>query len=196
MGLDEMKKLFAVMTMVVGVIFAQGSVAQDNQKLTPAEQAMNQATIETAQHLAAYGDAHDDALALLVAARMLTSVPGRVLAQGEEGDKGNMVDISGMLDRAGELAKGDQYVTDQIGKVREAADESSRAICYWQYYCSYGWCQYLLGLLLIAAPGNTRHGKTPRPAAGFFRFGAQVAEGREPMRRRRVPARMASPFTL
>ncbi len=137
-----MKKFIVAVAMVVGVIFTQASVAQEGQQLSPAEQAENQAIIETARNLASYAEARGDALALVVAARMLTEVPGRVLAEGEQGDSGAMIDITGMLDRAEQLANGDEFITAQIAEVRQAAEEASRAICYWEYYCAYGWCQY------------------------------------------------------
>ncbi len=137
-----MKKFFVAFVVLAGVTLTQASVAQEGQQLSPAEQAQNQGIIETAQNLASYAEAQGDALALVVAARMLTQVPGRVLVRGEQGKDGATVDVNGMLDRAAELAKGDAYITTKIEEVRKAADEASRGICYWAYYCSYGWCQY------------------------------------------------------
>ncbi len=139
-----MKKFLTVAAVVAFTALTAGaSVAQDPQKdLAPAQQAEGQLTLETARNLVSYGETKNDALALVTAAKMMASVPGRVLADGQKGSAGSNFDIEAVLKKAEDLAQGDEMITKVAADVRTAAAANSKAVCYWEYYCSGGWCQY------------------------------------------------------
>ncbi|MCO5071984.1 MAG: hypothetical protein M9944_12340 [Rhizobiaceae bacterium] len=143
-----MKKL-AIAAFLVSTSLTMGaSVAQEaKQDLTPAQQTENRMILETARNLVSYGEAKSDPLALVTAAKMMASVPGRVLAddaKGEAGaDKAPAFDIEGVLKKAEDIAQGDELITKVAGDVRTMAEANSKAVCYWEYYCYYnGWCEY------------------------------------------------------
>ncbi|MBN9073349.1 MAG: hypothetical protein J0H34_17505 [Rhizobiales bacterium] len=134
--------LFAASSLTAGATFAQ-----DKQDLTAAQQTENRIILETARNLVGYGEAKSDPLALVTAAKMVASVPGKVLAdqaKGEEGaDKAAAFDIEGVLKKAEDLSQGDELIKKVAADVRAAAAANSKAVCYWQYYCYYnGWCEY------------------------------------------------------
>jgi hypothetical protein len=142
-----MKKLLMASVFVVAGLSAGATVAQEKQDLTPAQQTESRLVLETARNLVSYGETKGDALALVTAAKMMASVPGRVLADGQTGeggaDKSAAFDIEGVLKKAEDLAQGDELITKVAGQVRETAAANSKAVCYWQYYCYYnGWCEY------------------------------------------------------
>ena len=142
-----MKKLLLATAFVAASLTAGAAIAQEKQDLTPAQQAEGRLVLETARNLVSYGEAKGDALALVTAAKMMASVPGRVLADGQTGDAGAdksaAFDIEAVLKKAEDLAQGDELITKVAGQVREAAAANSKAVCYWQYYCYYnGWCEY------------------------------------------------------
>ncbi len=137
-----MRKFVIASALAVGTLFAHASMAQEGEQLSPAEQAEGQAILETARNLANYGEARSDALALVMAAKMMTDVPGRVLAEGEEGTDGANFDVEGLLTKAAELDPDNAVITELSAEIRTAAEEASRAVCYWEYYCYGGWCQY------------------------------------------------------
>jgi hypothetical protein len=142
-----MKKLLLATALVAASLTAGAASAQEKQDLTPAQQAESRLILETARNLVSYGEARGDALALVTAAKMMASVPGRVLADGQTGEAGAdnsaAFDIEGVLKKAEDLAQGDELITRVAGQVREAAAANSKAVCYWQYYCYYnGWCEY------------------------------------------------------
>lgn len=142
-----MKKLIIAATFAVASLTAGASVAQEKQDLTPAQQAEGRLVLETARNLASYGETKGDALALVTAAKMMASVPGKVLADGQKGEAGAdasaAFDIEAVLKKAEDLAQGDELITKVAGEVREAAAANSKAVCYWEYYCYYnGWCEY------------------------------------------------------
>lgn len=123
------------------------SFAQEKQTLGTAQQAEGRLILETARNLVSYGETKGDALALVTAAKMMASVPGKVLADGQTGeggaDKSTGFDIEAVLKKAEDLAQGDELITKVAGQVRETAAANSKAVCYWQYYCYYnGWCEY------------------------------------------------------
>lgn len=143
-----MKKLIIAAAFVAASITAGASMAQDKQDLTPAQQAESRLILETARNLVSYGEAKNDALALVTAAKMVASVPGRVLADGQDGsagaDKSTNFDVEGVLKKAEDLAQGDELITKVAADVRAAAAANSKAVCYWEYYCYYnGWCEYV-----------------------------------------------------
>ena len=132
--------LFVATSMTAGASLAQDGAKQD---LTVAQQAEARLTLETARNLVSYGETKGDALALVTAAKMMASVPGRVLADDQKGAQGTSFDIEGVLKKAEDLAQGDELITKVAGQVRETAAANSKAICYWEYYCYYnGWCEY------------------------------------------------------
>lgn len=142
-----MKKLAIAAFFVATSLTAGATIAQEKQDLTPAQQTEGRLVLETARNLVSYGEAKSDALALVTAAKMMASVPGKVLAddaKGEAGaDKAAAFDIEGVLKKAEELAQGDELITKVAGEVRTAAAANSKAVCYWEYYCYYnGWCEY------------------------------------------------------
>lgn len=140
-----MRKLLMASALIIGGLVANASIAQDNQEaqqLSAAEQAEAQFVLETARNLANYGENREDALALVMAAKMIVDVPGRVLADGEEGQQGASFDVGALLDKAAALAPDNQMIAELSGEIRDAAEASSRAYCYWQWYCYAGWCQY------------------------------------------------------
>ncbi len=136
--------LFAATSLTAGASIAQDAAKQD---LTPAQQTENRLILETARNLVSYGEAKSDALALVTAAKMMASVPGKVLAddaKGEAGaDKAAAFDIEGVLKKAEDLAQGDELIAKVAADTRAAAAANSKAVCYWEYYCYYnGWCEY------------------------------------------------------
>lgn len=142
-----MKKLAIAALFVATSLTAGATIAQEKQDLTPAQQTENRLNLEIARNLVSYGEAKSDALALVTAAKIMASVPGKVLAddaKGEAGaDKAAAFDIEGVLKKAEDLAQGDELITKVAGEVRTAAAANSKAICYWEYYCYYnGWCEY------------------------------------------------------
>jgi hypothetical protein len=142
-----MKKLLIAAVFVAAGLTAGASVAQDKQTLSTAQQAEGRLILETARNLVSYGETKGDALALVTAAKMMASVPGKVLADGQTGeggaDKSAPFDIEGVLKKAEDLSQGDELITKVAGQVRETAAANSKAVCYWQYYCYYnGWCEY------------------------------------------------------
>lgn len=142
-----MKKLLMATAFVAAGLTAGASVAQEKADLTAAQQAEGRLVLETARNLASYGETKGDALALVTAAKMMASVPGRVLADGTKGEAGAdgaaNFDIEGVLKKAEDLAQGDALITKVAGDVRTMAEANSKAVCYWEYYCYYnGWCEY------------------------------------------------------
>ena len=74
---------------------------------------------------------------------MVAGVPGRVLADGQEGTKGANFDVEAVLKKTEDLAQGDELITKVAADVRKAAEANSKAVCYWQYYCYWnGYCEY------------------------------------------------------
>ena len=145
-GKTDMKKLAIAALIVATSLSPGGAFAQQKGDLSPAQQAEGQLTLETARNLASYGEMKSDPLALVTAAKMLASVPGRVLADGQEGsagaDKASGYDVEALLKKAEDLSQGDALIAKVAGDVRTAAAANSKAVCYWEYYCSGGWCQY------------------------------------------------------
>ena len=137
-----MKKLLIASVVAVGALTATMTVAQET-NLTPAQQAEGRITLETARNLISYGQTKKDGLALVTAAKMMAGVPGRVLADGQDGNGGPNFDLETILKQAEQLSEGDENIKAIANKVREMAAEDDRAVCYWQYYCYWnGWCEY------------------------------------------------------
>ena len=142
-----MKKLIIAAALLAASLTAGATVAQEKQDLTQAQQAEGRLILETARNLVSYGETKGDALALVTAAKMMSGVPGRVLADDQKGeggpDKASNFDVEGVLKKAEDLAQGDPLITKVAADVRAAVTANSKAICYWEYYCYYnGWCEY------------------------------------------------------
>ncbi len=139
-----MKKLLLAGLLAATSLTAGASLAEDKKPdISAAQQAEGRQILQTARALESYGEAKGDALALVTAAKMVASVPGRVLADGQQGDKGASFDIETVLKKAEGLAQGDELITKVAGDVRTMAKANSKAVCYWQYYCYWnGYCEY------------------------------------------------------
>jgi hypothetical protein len=140
-----MRKLIVAVALLATALAAGATTAQEKQALSSAEQAEARMVLETARTLVNYGEAKDDPLALVTAANMIASVPGRVLADGQDGSAGNAAgfDVEAVLKKAEELAQGNEAVAKIAADVRQRAATQSKAICYWRYYCYWnGWCEY------------------------------------------------------
>jgi len=142
-----MKKMILAAIFVATSMTAGASLAEDKPALTPAQETEGRLILETARNLVSYGETKQDALALVTAAKMMASVPGRVLADDSKGEGGadgaKNFDIEGVLKKAEELAAGDALITKVAADVRTAAEANSKAVCYWEYYCYWnGWCEY------------------------------------------------------
>ena len=84
-----MRKMFLALFFLATSLTAGASLAQDKPAdLTPAQQAEARLTLETARNLISYGETKNDALALVVGAKLLASAPGRVLADDQKGAGG------------------------------------------------------------------------------------------------------------
>ncbi|WP_256752456.1 hypothetical protein [Mesorhizobium sp. Mes31] len=138
------KKLLLAGLLAATSLTAGASLAEDKKPdISAAQQAEGRQILETARALESYGEAKGDPLALVTAAKMVASVPGRVLADGQQGDKGANFDIEAVLKKAEGLAQGDELITKVAGDVRTLAQANSKAVCYWQYYCYWnGYCEY------------------------------------------------------
>lgn len=138
-----MKRLLIAAVIALGALSVNVSVAQEGQQLSPEEQAEGRLVLETARNLLSYGQTKEDALALVTAAKMMAGVPGRVLADGEDGEDGANFDLETVLTQAEDLSQGNEHIAAIAEEVRAQADEDSRALCYWEYYCYWnGWCEY------------------------------------------------------
>jgi hypothetical protein len=142
-----MKKLIIAAAFVAASLTGGATWAQEKQDLTPAQQAEGRQILATARALESYGEAKNDALALVTAAKMVASVPGRVLADGQDGsagaDKSQNFDIEAVLKKAEDLAQGDELITKVAAQVRETAKANAKYVCYWAYDCYWnGYCEY------------------------------------------------------
>ena len=139
----KMKQLVVAAVLAAASLTAGATFAENRKDLTPAEQAESRAILETARALANYGEAKGDPLALVTAANMMAGVPGRVLADGQEGSAAKPFDYEAILKKAEELSQGDPLIKRVAEQVRERAAANAKAICYWRYYCYWnGWCEY------------------------------------------------------
>lgn len=140
-----MKTLIIAAFLLAAGLTAGATTAAERQDLTPAEQAEGRAVLGLARGLVSYGEAKGDPLALISAANMMASVPGRVLADGQDGSAGAAAgfDLEAVLKKAEALSQGDPLIAKVAAEVRERAAANSKAICYWRYYCYWnGWCEY------------------------------------------------------
>jgi hypothetical protein len=123
------------------------TLAGDRQDLTQAQQIEGTKILDIARTLVAYGEAKNDPLALVTAAKMVASVPGRVLAVGQDGSAGPDMsvdfDVETVLKKAEDLAQGDALIATVAAQVRDTAAADSKSACYWAWQCYWtGWCEY------------------------------------------------------
>ena len=150
-----MQNVFVAAVFVAMSLIGSTVAAQERRELSPAQQAEGRLMLQTARNLISLGEAKGDPLALVTAAKLMASVPGRVLADGQSSERGIAgpvtFDIDGLLSKAEDLAPGDELISRAVTDVREEADAKSRAaeaaelnaMCYWEYYCYYNsWCEY------------------------------------------------------
>jgi hypothetical protein len=140
-----MRRLIVAVALLAAALSTGATTAQENADLTSAEQAEARMVLETARTLVSYGEAKGDPLALVTAANMIAGVPGRVLADGQDGSAGNSAgfDVEAVLKKAEELGQGNEIIARIAADVRQRAAAQSKAICYWRYYCYWnGWCEY------------------------------------------------------
>ncbi|MBX3577552.1 MAG: hypothetical protein KF723_10090 [Rhizobiaceae bacterium] len=144
-----MKKILIAAMFAAASLTAGASIAQDGAKASTGQQAEGRIILETARNLIAFGEAKGDALALVTAAKLMTSVEARVLADGTTGeggpDKAQDFDIEGVLKKAEELSGGDELIAKVAADVRTAAEANSKAVCWWELECYWnGYCEYVL----------------------------------------------------
>ena len=140
-----MRKLIVAVALLAAALSVGATTAEEKADLTQAEQAEARMVLETARTLVNYGEAKGDPLALVTAANMIAGVPGRVLADGQDGSAGNAAsfDIEAVLKKAEEIGQGNEVIAKIAADVRQRAAAQSKAICYWRYYCYWnGWCEY------------------------------------------------------
>jgi hypothetical protein len=131
-----MKKLLVAAFLATTSLTAGATLAADKPQVSPAEQAEARSILEMARGLVNYGETKNDPLALVTAAKMYTSVPGRVLADGEKGTSGKEFDVEAVLKKAEELAQGDELITKVAKDVRAAAEAQSKAVCWYELWCN------------------------------------------------------------
>jgi hypothetical protein len=110
------------------------------QQLSPDEQAAARTKVQTAVALAEIAEAEGDADALLVAARMLSSI-GPVAKKGEAlGDKPTLYSHQEMASTAKQMGA-DATKADAVATMSTA--ETEPTYCYWYYNCdSWNNCQW------------------------------------------------------
>ncbi len=96
----------------------------------------------------AFGQEHQDPLALLTAVRMLNDLGAHVAMPGAQSEPTGeqaqqMFDQVALLEEAEGYAAGDAELVAMIDAEMDNI-ESSRWVCYWEVYCdAYGWCEYV-----------------------------------------------------
>ena len=140
-------RMALVLGMALAALQPAHTWAQEGRELSAARQAEGRHVLATARGLISYGEARGDAMALVVAARMIESVPGRVLADGQTGEAGagstTDYDIEAVLRKAEALSRGDASIAKAIAELRATATADEETSCYWEYYCYYnGECEY------------------------------------------------------
>lgn len=135
-----MKLHYAAFVLAASLALGGAAMAQDKaaEQAKPEEQAEQRITLETATSLINYGKAKSDPLALLAGARMMASVPAKVMDA-----EGKAMDVGAVLDDAVKLSGDNEHVAALAADVRDDLDTSDRGMCYWQYQCYWnGYCQY------------------------------------------------------
>ena len=129
---------YRVAAFVVGCVLAMGSV-HAAEPLPPADEDRK---VALASQLVEYGMDSRDALALVVAARMLRSFSARVLLKNETGRKGKVLDPDALLNRAREFARGK---TDLVAVIDGAeSEEGDDKVLYFES-CQYEWYVSFVG---------------------------------------------------
>lgn len=133
-----MRHLLLAAALAVGTLStAPAALAQQPMALA-AGQTEQRITLETATDLLAYGRAKGDALAILAAVRMMTTVETQIL-----GADGQPLDLGAVLDEAAAIAGEDANLLAMIDELRPAAEAQYRGGCVWAWQCYWnGWCEY------------------------------------------------------
>ncbi|MCL4187497.1 MAG: hypothetical protein KJZ85_07800 [Rhodobacteraceae bacterium] len=135
-----MKHLLLAVALAVGsmALAPLASAQQPQAAALSIEQTEQRITLETATDLLAYGRAKGDALAILAAVRMMTTVQTQIL-----GADGQPIDLGAVLDEAAGLAGDDANLLAMIDELRPAAEAQYRGGCIWAWQCYWnGWCEY------------------------------------------------------
>ena len=124
--------------LVLGCVVAVGSV-RAAEPLPPLEEDRK---VALAAQLVEYGMDSRDALALVVAARMLRNFSGRVLRKNETGREGRALDPDELLSRARGFARGRSDLTAVIDSA--GSEERGDKVLYYES-CQYEWYVSVVG---------------------------------------------------
>lgn len=132
-----MKRFLTALTLSVAVLSAPAVMAQTAPD--PTAQAEAKATLQTASAVINYGRSKGDALAMVTGVEMMLGA-----AEGTTIEtKGEVLDVSAILDEAAEIGKDDALIVAKVEELRDAAETKTRGACYWEYWCDwYGYCEY------------------------------------------------------
>lgn len=116
-------------------LLATSAIAQN---LSPKEQIDARSRVATAVALAEIAEAEGDADAMLVAARLFSSVGGSVAKRGGDGSEKTFYSV-------GDVAAAAKALGADAGKADALAGSatSERGICYWDYECGTFECGWL-----------------------------------------------------
>ena len=127
------KRVLSIAAGACALISMTGAgIAQDGSKLTAAEAAKTRAMLEVATGVITLGRSKNDAMMLVVGAKILSEV-GTV--EGE-GDSSSAYDLAAILDEAKGLAGDNQYLLDEIASVSTETSRGAR-YCNWYQNCGY-----------------------------------------------------------
>jgi len=133
-----MKHLLLAAALAVGTLSTAPAALAQQPVALAAGQTEQRITLETATDLLAYGRAKGDALAILAAVRMMTTVETQIL-----GADGQPLDLGAVLDEAAAIAGEDANLLAMIDELRPAAEAQYRGGCVWAWQCYWnGWCEY------------------------------------------------------
>lgn len=137
-----MKRHLAALALALGALtlpLAASAQTATQKDASAPEQTEQRITLETATSLLNYGRAKGDPLAILTSARLMSTIPARVV-----GADGNPVDLEAVLDEAVTVSGGDASITALAEATRGELGGADRGMCYWQYQCYWnGYCEYL-----------------------------------------------------
>jgi hypothetical protein len=133
----------------VGIATILAAVAMGGVSTAFAEEApVSSMAPMTIARVVAFGQENHDPLALITAVRMLNDLGANVAIPGTDtgatGEQSQPVfDPVALLEEAEGYAGEDAELMAMIDAEMDSI-ESSRWVCYWEYYCdAWGWCEYL-----------------------------------------------------
>ena len=134
-----MRAFVAALAIALAAVFSLAPASQAQEPMmSTAEQAEQRLTLEMATNLIRYGEARQDALALITGAKLMASVPGGVNSAEDAG-----IDLNAVLQAAADLGGDSTAIATLVAEVQASIEEAERAICYWQWYCYWnGYCEY------------------------------------------------------